>query len=326
MANLDAYLDDVAAKSTMDAHVANTSNPHGVTKAQVGLGNVDNTSDANKPISTATQTALDGKVDENVAITGATKTKVTYDAKGLVTAGADATTADIADSTNKRYVTDAQQTVLGSTSGTNTGDETAQRIGDLINGATDKSTPVDADLVPLADSTASWITRKLSWANIKATLKTYFDTLYRSASDELTVRLASQQTTTSTTLVNCTGLSVSVEANTTYQIEGFIGFQSALATCGIFLSLNGPSSPTEIAYNINIPTASNAIGNRVMAAYDAGSAVADVPTINTTYFALLNGLLVNGPNAGTLIVRFASETGSTVRIQAGSSLRLRKVS
>jgi len=58
----------------------------------------------------------------NGAITGATKTKVTYDTKGLVTAGADATTADIADSTNKRYVTDAQLTVIGNTSGTNTGD------------------------------------------------------------------------------------------------------------------------------------------------------------------------------------------------------------
>lgn len=69
------------------------------------------------------QTTLDGKVDENAAITGATKTKITYDAKGLVTAGADATTADIADSTNKRYVTDAQLTVIGNTSGTNTGDQ-----------------------------------------------------------------------------------------------------------------------------------------------------------------------------------------------------------
>ena len=45
--------------SIYDAHIANTSNPHNVTKAQVGLGNVDNTSDLNKPISTATQTALD---------------------------------------------------------------------------------------------------------------------------------------------------------------------------------------------------------------------------------------------------------------------------
>lgn len=91
-------------------------------KTALSLNNVDNTSDANKPISSATQTALDGKVDENAAITGATKTKITYDAKGLVTAGADATTADIADSTNRRYVTDAQLVVVGNTSGTNTGD------------------------------------------------------------------------------------------------------------------------------------------------------------------------------------------------------------
>jgi hypothetical protein len=91
-------------------------------KTALALNAVDNTSDANKPISSATQTALDLKVDENAAITGATKTKITYDAKGLVTAGADATTADIADSLNKRYVTDAQSTVIGNTSGTNTGD------------------------------------------------------------------------------------------------------------------------------------------------------------------------------------------------------------
>lgn len=69
------------------------------------------------------QTALDAKVDENAAIVGATKTKITYDTKGLVTAGADATTADIADSTDKRYVTDAQLTVIGNTSGSNTGDQ-----------------------------------------------------------------------------------------------------------------------------------------------------------------------------------------------------------
>ncbi|MHA1166308.1 MAG: hypothetical protein ACTSRU_00690 [Candidatus Hodarchaeales archaeon] len=40
------------------------TNPHGTTKADVGLGNVDNTSDLNKPISTATQTALNGKEND----------------------------------------------------------------------------------------------------------------------------------------------------------------------------------------------------------------------------------------------------------------------
>lgn len=83
------------------------------------------------------QTALDGKVDENVAITGATKTKITYDAKGLVTTGADATTADIADSLNKRYVTDANLTVIGNTSGTNSGDNAVNsNYSSLVSNAT----------------------------------------------------------------------------------------------------------------------------------------------------------------------------------------------
>ena len=56
--------------STLTSHTSNTSNPHSVTKSQVGLGNVDNTSDANKPVSTATQTALNAK--ENTITAGTT--------------------------------------------------------------------------------------------------------------------------------------------------------------------------------------------------------------------------------------------------------------
>ena len=45
----------------LDAHVSDLDNPHETTKTQIGLGNVDNTSDADKPISNATQTALNAK-------------------------------------------------------------------------------------------------------------------------------------------------------------------------------------------------------------------------------------------------------------------------
>ena len=60
-----AELDLIASgdKKKWDDHVASKSNPHGVTASQVGLGNVNNTSDADKPVSTATQAALDAKVD-----------------------------------------------------------------------------------------------------------------------------------------------------------------------------------------------------------------------------------------------------------------------
>lgn len=58
-----------------------------ITKANIGLGNVDDTSDINKPVSTATQTALDLKIDKNTPITAGTATKVTYDSEGLIVAG-----------------------------------------------------------------------------------------------------------------------------------------------------------------------------------------------------------------------------------------------
>lgn len=49
---------DTNVNAKVDTHIANKSNPHGVTKAQVGLGNVNNTSDADKPVSTAQATAI----------------------------------------------------------------------------------------------------------------------------------------------------------------------------------------------------------------------------------------------------------------------------
>ena len=46
-------------------HIARTDNPHSVSAGQLGLGNVDNTSDADKPISSLQQTALDNKADKS---------------------------------------------------------------------------------------------------------------------------------------------------------------------------------------------------------------------------------------------------------------------
>lgn len=57
----------------LDTHAANKSNPHAVTKAQVGLGNCDNTSDVNKPVSTAQATAIaDAKAAGTTAQTNLT--------------------------------------------------------------------------------------------------------------------------------------------------------------------------------------------------------------------------------------------------------------
>ena len=60
----DAKKAGTDAQTNLTAHINDKDNPHEVSKAQVGLGNVDNTSDINKPISTATQTALNEKLDK----------------------------------------------------------------------------------------------------------------------------------------------------------------------------------------------------------------------------------------------------------------------
>ena len=129
--DLSGYLTTANASSTYVPQTT-TVNAHAlsgnvsVTASDVGLGNVTNTSDANKPVSTAQQTALDLKA--NIAsptftgtVGGVTKAMVGL---GSVVNSDTTTTANITDSTNKRFITDAQQTVLGNTSGTNSGDQT----------------------------------------------------------------------------------------------------------------------------------------------------------------------------------------------------------
>lgn len=77
---------------------------------------------------------------------------------------------------------------------------TTTTMGALISGATAKTTPVDADSTIFSDSAAAGVGKKVTWANIKATLATYFATLYLAlpAGNGIVVR------TSSTTSINRT--------------------------------------------------------------------------------------------------------------------------
>lgn len=65
---IDGLLNQKASTSMVMGHISNTSNPHAVTKEQVGLGNVDNTSDLEKPVSLLTQAAINSKADYDWAL------------------------------------------------------------------------------------------------------------------------------------------------------------------------------------------------------------------------------------------------------------------
>lgn len=65
---LDGVLQQKVDKEVFKYHLENENNPHKVTKQQVGLSNADNTADVDKPISKATQSALNLKVDQTTLI------------------------------------------------------------------------------------------------------------------------------------------------------------------------------------------------------------------------------------------------------------------
>ena len=113
------------AKEAETTHSTNTSNPHKVTKSQIGLGNVNNTSDANKPVSTAQQKAIDtayananSYADQKIAdlINGAPETLDTL----KEVADAIESSKTVEEALNKAIGTKANQTELDSHTGNST--------------------------------------------------------------------------------------------------------------------------------------------------------------------------------------------------------------
>lgn len=115
----------LATKESLNEHVLSKNNPHEVTKSQIGLNNVDNTSDINKPVSTAQQNALDAALaqsnyytDAKIAdlIDGAPETLDTL--KEVADALAENET--VMDALNAAIGTKANQTELDTHSGNDT--------------------------------------------------------------------------------------------------------------------------------------------------------------------------------------------------------------
>lgn len=107
--------------------------------------------------------------------------------------------------------------------------------------ATSKTTPVDADEIPLVDSASSFGLKKLTWANLKATLKTYLDTLYAPTTQRSYALMA--------------GCLATTFANTTTYIGGRFGASSGSVGFGrIYIPKSGTVKRIDVFF------ASSAIG------------------------------------------------------------------
>jgi len=73
---------------------------------------------------------------------------------------------------------------LDDITGTNTGDETVTTLGSKTAAADPKTTPIDNDSIGLSDSESGNILKKLTWGNLKNSLKSFFDSIYTSLTGE----------------------------------------------------------------------------------------------------------------------------------------------
>jgi hypothetical protein len=139
--------------------------------------------------------------------------------------------------TNKIFTATERTKLSGIESGADVTD--AGNVGPAIHGATGKSTPVDADELALIDSAASNVLTKLTWANLKATLKTYFDSIYQAAGTYLTAALG----------VNVTGGVTATSVNkgnfTSFTVSGLLGQLQYGTNHGAF-TLTAPVADTAV--------------------------------------------------------------------------------
>lgn len=140
-----------------------------------------------------------------------------------------------------------------------------------------------------------------------------------------TVKLVADVTNSTTTLANVTGLAIALAANSTYQVDGQVMFQTAATTTGIRLTQTVPTGATVVAqWNTPTTLAASTLANQRAA--DAGAATTAIDTANANTLATTSILVVTGATAGNLQIRFASEVAaSNAVVKAGSNLVAIKV-
>jgi hypothetical protein len=129
----------------------------------------------------------------------------------------------------------------------------------------------------------------------------------------------SDQTAIGTTYADVTGTGIAVAANTNYYFRFVLFMDADAATTGIDVAVNGPASPTQISYTVEYWTSATAVAKRHYTAYD-GNPASTASNGATARPFIIEGILRNGANAGTLIARAKRENvGTGPNARTGSS-------
>lgn len=179
--------------------------------------------------------------------------------------------------------------------GTNTGDETTTTLGSKINGATEKTTPVDADMVGLMDSAAGNILKKLSWANIKATRFTTAGLAFARLTNPSAVRYPRINADNTVTALTIAQLYTDLAAT------GFVARTGSALAFDVNATYNSPTSPGSAV--VTLDTSGAVAGVEVVAYFNHSTEPtwpAGITAVGTWY------------NSGLNVVRFVYIDASNI--------------
>lgn len=130
---------------------------------------------------------------------------------------------------------------------------------------------------------------------------------------------SADETDLGSTFVDVIGLSLAVEANKTYRFRFELIADADATTTGIDVAVSGPTSPVSITYTQSYWTSATARTERGGTTYDNNTASASSNGNSPRIFAV-EGILVNGANAGNLVARAKREAvGAGPHIRRGSN-------
>lgn len=264
-------------------------------------------------LSSADWSTFNGKLTGNAAITGATKTKITYDSKGLVTAGADLIASDMPTGI------DAANIGTGTVSNTEFGylDGVSSAIQTQINGKqnTVGFTTVGTALATLPDPSAVRYLRINAGNTISALTLAELKTDLGVGG---TAVLTSDFTGSGTAFQNITGLSFAVTAGKIYKWRATILIVATGTTNGM-LSTNGPSGTSVYRFTIGTGATTNNVSNGV--ANNTGTPIS-IATVQRV--ASADGIYTATAN-GTVSMSIISSVSGLITIKAGSVVEFEEV-
>jgi hypothetical protein len=145
-------------------------------------------------------------------------------------------------------------------------------------------------------------------------------------------KTSTTQSNNTLVLSNITDLVADVVANSVYEVDAFITFQSAATTTGLNLGFDAPASSI-CNFEVVVPITSTAVSTQLRTTFpnalltNTGEVKGTgVTAINSNHTARITGLLSTGGTAGQLLIKFCSEVNaSAITIQSGSILKVKKI-